>query len=174
LFADRQGGGDLYLTFDDFPKPNSSQLLDELAREDVPATFFCIGSRVAQDGVLLRRALKEGHSLQIHSWDHERDRPRLGDCVAALKGIGATPGLYRPPGREQVLKLDGSPLGLPDVDPYDFQRPGSIEIVRRVVGALRPGAVIQLHAGVDQTLAALPAIIDHARKLGYVFKVLGH
>jgi peptidoglycan-N-acetylglucosamine deacetylase len=56
------------------------------------------------------------------------------------------------------------------VDADDW-RPGvtSEQIVARVLGAVRPGAIVLLHDGGGDrsaTLAALPAIIDGLRRLG--------
>ena len=173
--ADRPApGGRLFLTFDDFPSDRlSDELLDVLRAEGAKATLFCIGSKVAAAKDLLRRAAREGHRLGIHSWAHDGERPELARCAAAiLEASGQKAELYRPPGSERVLDLKGQALALPVDDPYDYTRPGADELVRRVLTGAKPNAVVQLHAGVEDTVEALPAILRNLRKRGYTFDVL--
>lgn len=168
-----ESGGTVYLTFDDFPARGSEELLDVLRAANVKATLFCIGTKVGPARDVVRRAAREGHGLEIHSWAHDGARPELSRCVAAIReASGQTPGLYRPPGSERVLDLAGSSLPLPVDDPYDYTRPGVDELVRRTLAGAKPNAVIQLHAGVDETLRALPTIVDGLRRRGYTFEVL--
>jgi peptidoglycan/xylan/chitin deacetylase (PgdA/CDA1 family) len=56
-----------------------------------------------------------------------------------------------------------------NVDPSDWERPGANAIVSRVMGALRPGAVVLLHDGGNrpQTVAALDALIPRIKAAGY-------
>lgn len=59
----------IYLTFDDGPNPATTpDLLDVLAREGVPATFFLIDAHVTEETApLLRRMFAEGHRIGLHS-----------------------------------------------------------------------------------------------------------
>ena len=58
------------LTFDDGPyPPYTDELLDLLAAEGVPATFFVTGSYVEAHPELARRAAAEGHELANRGWD---------------------------------------------------------------------------------------------------------
>ncbi|MBN9502318.1 MAG: hypothetical protein BGO01_13270 [Armatimonadetes bacterium 55-13] len=166
--------GVVYLTFDDFPaKTGNEELLDVLRAEQVPATFFCICNKVSSFASLLKRTVREGHRLQIHSWDHDSDKPELSRCVQALDPFGEKPTLYRPPGSEKVIRVGGAALNAPVTDPYDFQRPGTKELLRRISLQVKAGSVIQLHAGVNETRAALPEIIRSLRARGFRFELLG-
>ncbi len=61
----------LQLTFDDGPDPAVTRaLLDELAREKVPATFFVMGEHVAANPDIIQRMAREGHAIGIHTMDH--------------------------------------------------------------------------------------------------------
>jgi peptidoglycan/xylan/chitin deacetylase (PgdA/CDA1 family) len=166
--------GEVYLAFDDFPSGELDQrLLDLLRAEDVPATFFCIGKHVEERSDIVRRAAEEGHSLQLHSWDHRRDDPQLDRCVKAIAGVaGVEPTLYHPPGTTDILELGGARRAVPVVTPYDYARPGEEELSRRVLHAVKPGCVIMLHAGVSDTMAALPAIIRSLKARGFTFGTL--
>jgi peptidoglycan/xylan/chitin deacetylase (PgdA/CDA1 family) len=59
----------LYLTYDDGPNPQTTpDLLDVLAAEGVPATFFLIDAHVTDDTApLIRRMFDEGHAVGLHS-----------------------------------------------------------------------------------------------------------
>ncbi len=60
-----------YLTFDDGPSKNiTPQVLDILKQENVPATFFVLGSRVDLNPDLLKREYEEGHYVANHGYSH--------------------------------------------------------------------------------------------------------
>jgi peptidoglycan/xylan/chitin deacetylase (PgdA/CDA1 family) len=167
----------VYLAFDDFPSPAASdlddRLLDVLRQAQVKATFFCIGQHVSPGAAVVRRAAHEGHSLQVHSWDHRAAQPMLARCEEALQETAdVTPTLYHPPGSAEFQRLSGERLPLTVVNPYDYLRPGAPELRRRVLLAAKPGSVILLHAGVAETIAVLPEVIRALRARGLIFGVL--
>src|SRR3954451_10941615 len=59
----------IYLTFDDGPNPTTTpDLLDVLAREHVPATFFLIDRHITEaTAPLVRRMFDDGHAVALHS-----------------------------------------------------------------------------------------------------------
>jgi peptidoglycan/xylan/chitin deacetylase (PgdA/CDA1 family) len=73
---------EITLTFDDAPGPSMGALLTVLARARVPAVFFVLGRNleqppwpgggVAEARALLRRALRDGHVLGNHTYEHHR------------------------------------------------------------------------------------------------------
>ena len=98
----------VYLTFDDGPSAVTADILDYLAQEEVPATFFVIGIDTERGRGLLRRMVEEGHSVGLHSYSHVyseiyaspdaffADQQKLRTF---LKGtIGYTPSIFRFPG----------------------------------------------------------------------------
>ncbi len=64
-------GKEIYLTFDDGPSSNTSEILDLLAEYQVKATFFVIGKTDEQSKELYRRIVEEGHSIGMHSYSHD-------------------------------------------------------------------------------------------------------
>jgi peptidoglycan/xylan/chitin deacetylase (PgdA/CDA1 family) len=167
----------VYLTFDDFPTVGDTSdispdeaLLDILRAAGVPATFFCIGEHLTtRAGALAaRRAAREGHILQMHSWSHDAGTPDLARCARILRDVtGAAPTLYRPPGSSFLFRTDGVTPAVPRrpvVNPYDYLRPGRAELSRRILAAVRPGAILQLHAGVAETRDSLPNLIRSLRR----------
>jgi peptidoglycan/xylan/chitin deacetylase (PgdA/CDA1 family) len=60
------------LTFDDGPSKTTKSVLDTLAVENVPATFFVVASGYNNDYLpLIRRAQNEGHQIALHSASHD-------------------------------------------------------------------------------------------------------
>lgn len=178
-----QKGGVIYLTFDDFPSPESQattpagapddRLLRVLSQNQVPATFFCVCNRLKGSRDLVDRALRDGHALQVHCWDHQDKDPHLPQCVREIKRItGLQSTLHRPAGSDRCSVIGGSPIPLPVVNPYDYTRPGVVELKRRILLAAKPGSVILLHAGVSETVEALPSVISHLRRRGLTFRCL--
>jgi peptidoglycan-N-acetylglucosamine deacetylase len=63
------------LTIDDGPaEPYTSQMLEELKRYNVKATFFLIGQNAERYPNLVRRIWREGHEIGNHSFTH----PNIG------------------------------------------------------------------------------------------------
>ena len=63
----------IYLTFDDGPAGKiTSNVLDILKEENVPATFFLIGDQLKGQDNLVKRIHDEGHSIGLHSMTHEK------------------------------------------------------------------------------------------------------
>jgi peptidoglycan/xylan/chitin deacetylase (PgdA/CDA1 family) len=172
--AQKSEGGTIYLTFDDFPSPKGDDdLLDVLRASDAPATFFCVCSRLDAYAVSVKRAVSEGHRLEVHAWQHDEAKTDLVRCRNALRKYGGDGSLYRPHGSEFVLQAETMQrLPLRVCDPYDFQRPGPDELIRRISGQVSDGTIIQLHAGAKDTIAALPRLIANLRKRGYSFAAL--
>ena len=65
----------VYLTFDDGPGGKvTNDVLDTLKKENVPATFFVIGSEIKGQENILLRMKEEGHSIGLHSYSHDRNK----------------------------------------------------------------------------------------------------
>jgi hypothetical protein len=166
-------GGALYLTFDDFPaRSGNSELLEVLQRTRVSATFFVIGENALSESDLLRRAVSEGHQLGIHGWSHRRETADPERLAKWLRdGYGVASPWVRLPGSSAVSR-DGKGFEGPVVNPYDYNLTEERELLRRMLYALKPGAVIQLHTGVPTTRKVLPFFVMRARELGYEFERL--
>ena len=61
-------GGIIYLTYDDGPSYNTSQLLDVLDRYGVKVTFFVVNTGY---GDTMARAASSGHTIAIHTASHK-------------------------------------------------------------------------------------------------------
>jgi len=110
--------GELALTFDDGPNPVwTPRLLEILARHDVRATFFLLGSRAQAEPEMVRSIAAAGHLIGNHSWSHPnlalRGRKRIQEelawtCDRLEQITGAPAKFFRPPfgaRRPAVLRL---------------------------------------------------------------------
>ncbi len=191
------------LTFDDGPNPVATpKILDILKKTKTPATFFIIGNNGNKNNILIQRELQEGHDIGNHSFTHP-DISRISHIQLKLEmngttrmfetAIGKTTYLFRPP-----YGVDGSPktykeaipltlisdkgyliIGL-DVDSLDWTLPGVNNIVHNVLSQIHDDQdnIIIMHDGGgmtrDQTIAALPIIIDKLKKLGFQFVTISN
>ena len=140
--------GELALTFDDGPNPAWTQrLLEALARHEVKATFFMLGSRAAAEAALVRRVAAEGHLIGNHSWGHlnlavtgeKRVREELRRTSETLEQItGAPVKFFRPPfgARRPAVMRIARELGLTPVlwnaMTSDWSEPSADAIVQRL------------------------------------------
>jgi peptidoglycan/xylan/chitin deacetylase (PgdA/CDA1 family) len=174
------------LTFDDGPSAFTARILDVLEAEHIPATFFVVGRNVAGREPLLKQMLGAGHMIGNHSFTHvnlSKADPaalkQIDDTQAAIeRATGFEPCLLRPPfglaSRKLLRALSRRHLTstLWSVNPQDFRTPGTAAIKRRVLAAVKPGAIILDHDGGgdrSQTVAAIPSIIRTLKARGYTF-----
>jgi len=101
VFRSPEGEKYLYLTFDDGPHPDSTPgILNLLGQANAKATFFCLGSQVAQFPEIYEMIKKQGHSTGNHGYEHLdgfkiSTRKFLTNLGKAAKIIDSQ--LFRPP-----------------------------------------------------------------------------
>ncbi len=185
----------LVLTFDDGPDGRyTEELLDILARYQVPAVFFVVGNKALKYRHVLERMVAEGHVLGIHSLKHSNgllltpwaQKKDMLYCRAIMEGHGWPVRYYRPPwGLANLTALYmADKLGYSvlywSVMAQDWDNANDEEeILRRLEARVHNGAVICLHdsgegTGGDEgaaahTLAALEKFIPRMQKRGYQF-----
>ncbi len=196
----RYGGTDnknVILTFDDGPDDKyTPQILDILKRYHVPATFFVMGLNASAHPDILHRIVDGGNEIGNHTYTHpnisaispEQLRVEIDATERLFEGVlGRKSLLFRPPYAEdiepttpeQVAPLElSSDLGYYtvgiNIDPTDWNRPGTDAIVNTVVNERLAGvgSVVLMHdSGGDrsQTIEALPRIIESLQANGYQF-----
>lgn len=158
------------LTYDDGPDSRSTpHFLELLASYHVSATFFLLGSAVADNTTVVTEIAAAGHELAVHGWDHRClawKRPglltdelrRTKDTIEDLTGQLVT--RYRPPygvitgegllaaHRTQLRTVMWSAWG------KDWTRHASTRsIVDHVCRTLAPGGTVLLH-DTDRTSTA--------------------
>ena len=180
--------GPIALTFDDGPSPEfTPQVLDILARYNVKANFFLVGSEAELNPDLVRRIVAEGHTIGNHTWDHVA-LPTLDDAGFVAQ-IDRTQELLRT-FTDRPANCVRPPFGKVDDrsraavhqrglavqrwtrDSNDWRRPGVDAIVASILAGIEPHAVMLLHDGgpdMSQTVAALPTIIESIHARGFRF-----
>jgi peptidoglycan/xylan/chitin deacetylase (PgdA/CDA1 family) len=169
------------LTFDDGPSEYTDRYLDVLAEKEVPATFFEIGQEMPGREDVMRRILREGDEIGDHTMNHV-EYPGYEQIAGAASLIHRythfQPCLFRPPGGAQNAAVVATAGGLGmrtvtwDVDPRDWSLPGQGEIESNILSHAQNGSIILMHDGGgprDETLAALPNVIDGLRARGFAF-----
>lgn len=178
----------LMLTFDDGPDPRfTPEILDVLAREGVPATFFSIGDNIAKNPDIFRRIIREGHLVANHTMSHpdfwtnddfyNREELIGTDRIMRAAGNYSTR-LFRipkgDPAGHSLALLQAQQLGYlhihMDMDVRDWEdAPGQPIPVPELDGA---GHVVLLHDGGGDrraTVDMLKAFIPQAKAQGYTF-----
>jgi peptidoglycan/xylan/chitin deacetylase (PgdA/CDA1 family) len=184
----KPNGMQIALTFDDGPDPAATPvLLDLLKRENISATFFCIGKNVTAHPDLTTRIVAEGHLIANHTYHHAwwtpllMHRKLLAELELAQQAIqsttGVTPTYMRPPvghtnphyaGVLKKMKLQM--IGW-DVRSMDTCWPAE-KVIERVLRQTRPGSIILLHDGLstpDRIQQIVPTIIHQLRSRGFHF-----
>lgn len=178
------------LTFDDGPTPDkTNQILQILAEEQVPATFFLIGQEVQQHPQLVRQILAAGHQVGNHSFSHQRMIFKSPAFVAGeieqtdklLRDSGVDGVIYfRPPYGKKLLVLPWYLMKHHrvsvtwDVAPENFPKIAKDPqaLVDYTVQQTKPGSIILLHVMYDSrqaTMQAVPQIIRQLKAQGYRF-----
>lgn len=186
------------LTFDDGPnEPYTSQILDILDREKVPATFFLVGKNIGKAPDVVRRMIRSGYLIGNHTEDH---RPLVfmtpSEVTAEISGWEKAmeevnyipfPKIFRTPHgwktpivtaelKEKGYRLIGWSHGL-----WDSDRPSTAILLQRLAAKAGDGGIILLHDGNgdatatsgsldrSQTVKFLPELIRFYRERGFRF-----
>ena len=183
------------LTFDDGPNdPYTSQILDELEKADVNATFFLIGGNVVLAPNTVKRMLNDGDVIGNHSYSHNANHALypnaykdINQAELAIEQVaGVAPHLYRPPhGKKSPWELANiKKLGLVDImwdistNELNGRTPQAM--ADDLVSKAKPGAIIDIHDGYGldhntvksdkrKTVQMVPIIIQELEAKGYTF-----
>jgi len=177
------------LTFDDGPDPVfTTQVLEVLARQRVPATFFLVGRKAVARPELVQAIARAGHAIGNHSHAHveytQLSRSgRLADWTAAQSVFAQIlqfrPTLFRPPrGRISLavlrhLRALNQRLILWTRTSSDYRQDGADAIYARVhPDAVRPGEILLFHDHNAGTVAAIARLIPELLGRGFRFQHL--
>lgn len=179
---------EIWLTIDDGPEPaTTGPMLDLLDRHGAKATFFVIGAKAAAHPALLAQIRARGHTLGNHTQTHPlaafwlagpwRTARELDGCDAILRQAGGTPSSwFRAPAgirtcflrwvlaRRNLVLIGWSARALENLGAAQGAP------LRRLTGALQPGAILLLHESAPHAaarIALLSAFLDHASAAGY-------
>lgn len=171
----------VYLTFDDGPTPAlSAWILDFLKRENIPATFFCVGANALAMPELIQRTREEGHALGNHTMRHEKGTSV--SKMAYLKSIEEASHyiesqLFRPPygrlpmiyGRKIRKKYT---LVMWTWLSYDYDQSVSVSTILTQAQRIKAGDILVLHDNekvTERLKELLPKLVQIVREKGLDF-----
>ncbi|MEU9899333.1 bifunctional polysaccharide deacetylase/glycosyltransferase family 2 protein [Streptomyces phaeochromogenes] len=186
------------LTFDDGPNPTwTPQILKILEANDVPGTFFVVGSMVSRYPSIVKDLVNQGNEIGIHTFTHvdlsyqsdDRIAREMDQTQLALAGAaGITTTLFRAPYSSEADAIDNyswpvyKKLGeegytsvFVDTDSDDWKRPGVSKIIKWATPSKNKGASVLFHdAGGErsQTVKALGTYIKKMKAKGYTFTTI--
>lgn len=185
------------LIFDDGPSPKyTPEILNILKEKGAPATFFIVGRNALKYPEIMRREIAEGHDIGNHTFSHpniadisnlklsmelsttkrllESSTGRSTVLFRAPYGVDSPPKDLEQVKRMAIISQMGYCTVRTSVDSEDWKKPGVDFMVNDVIKKVHEGdgGVIAFHDGGgmrQQTVDALPKIIDTLKKEGYEF-----
>lgn len=182
----------VYLTFDDGPSKRSLDFIKILQEYDVLATFFYIGTNIERFSETVQSVYDAGFYIGLHTMTHDRqiiynkENPNaliqelIEEQTLLESVIGERPTLFRPPYgsvpgiNEEMANLlaeNGYKIWDWTIDSKDWkQKSGEaiLETIKQQTNA--PIEIVLMHEK-EQTLEALPSIIEFFKEQGYEFRM---
>ena len=180
----------LYLTFDaGYENGCTGKILDVLKQHNVPAAFFLVGNYLEKNGDLVRRMVKEGHTVGNHTMHHP-DMSKIADPAAFEKELGDLEALYREVTGEELPKYYRPPQGvysqenlkmaqklgyktvfwsLAYVDWNNDAQPSREQALKKLLPRVHNGAVILLHSTSKTNAEILDELLTRYKEMGYRF-----
>ena len=175
------------LTFDDGPHPGrTKRILALLERYSVKATFFILGCNAEYYPEPLEIAVRAGHEIEDHSYDHKTCGKTVSELEAGItktaqiieRVSGRAPRYFRPPEGKCTPELNEALASLGydtvfwTVDSRDWTGKPAEAIAKDVLKTVSDGDVLLFHDYTcpgENTLHALEVIIPELLKRGYRF-----
>lgn len=183
--------GTVALTFDDGPNPVfTPQILAILKKYHVKATFFVVGANAKLYPDIIKQIHEQGHVIASHSETHpmltkisekQLQNEIVMPVVIVSSIIGEKPKCLRYPfgvSNEHVraaIRAHGMKPTSMGFNSFDYDRPGTEKIISWVLKNSYSKQVILMHDGYakrEQTVAALPVIIEGVKKKGLGFSTI--
>ncbi|MDG1334024.1 MAG: polysaccharide deacetylase family protein [Crocinitomicaceae bacterium] len=174
----------MYLTFDDGPTPElTNWILDYLDKENVQATFFCVGSNAKKYPELMERMTSAGHVIGNHTMRHEKGtkvsrKEYLSSIEEASNYIDSK--LFRPPyGRLPMIygrKIRSEyQIIMWSWLSYDYDNTIPVTKILEEAYRIKNGDILVVHDNEKVTgriKVLLPQLIQVVRDKGLKFEVL--
>lgn len=182
VFRKDENDKTVYLTFDDGPTPEVSEMvLNLLQKEGVVATFFMLGKNARENPKLVDRTKELGHTIANHGMNHINGwncstADYIKNCEDGKKELISS--LFRPPYGKLTLSQykrikENNTVVLWDIISGDFDSSLSLkEVENNVLNNVRSGSVIVMHdskKAFANLKGSLPNIIHGLKEKGYQF-----
>lgn len=171
----------VYLTFDDGPTVELTRwILDVLQKENVKATFFCVGENAKQHSELIVEMCSAGHAIGNHTMRHEKGskaskQAYLDSIEEAAPYTSST--LFRPPyGRLPISFVKPIRKKYKIIMwtwlSYDYDHSVPVDKILEEAKKIKAGDILVLHDNVkveERIKVLLPQIISIAKEKGLQF-----
>jgi peptidoglycan/xylan/chitin deacetylase (PgdA/CDA1 family) len=180
----------IYLTFDDGPIPEVTEwVLELLKKENIKATFFCIGDNVRKYPEIVQKIISMNHSIGNHTYSHLKGwrtptKTYIGNTEACEMKLNSlfkiqNSKLFRPPYGKITpwqscrLKKLGYKIIMWDVLSYDFDNSLSPEkCLENTLKNISNGSIIVFHDSIKahrNLQFVLPKLIQQLKEKGFIF-----
>lgn len=169
---------------------SATGILDQLKAHRSRSTFFLTGQWTDDFPALAARIAAELHEVGNHTDTHP-DMPTISTAAMRTElrtaeakiinrtGMSPRP-LWRPPYGSYndtvllVAEQEGYPWTLMwDIDTIDWQHPPADVIAGRVLANVRPGSIVLMHMGGNNTAAAVAQMLPQLEQRGYMMVTVG-
>ena len=183
----------IYLTFDaGYENGCTAPILDALEKHNVKAAFFVVGNYLEQNPELVRRMVREGHTVGNHTY-HHYDMSKLSDEASFNEELTSLEALYREVTGLDMEKYYRPPQGiyseknlemaqklgyrtvfwsLAYVDWYQNDQPTDEQAHAKLLPRIHPGAVVLLHSTSQTNARILDDLLTKWEDMGYSFGTL--
>jgi len=165
------------------PTKNATELLNIFSTTNTPVTVFAVGTFLKDNPSFAKQILDGGHDLGNHTMTHtqmktisaKRVDQEIAECAALLKKLVGNHGsFFRPSGTQYstaLIRKTAQKYGYKncisyDVDSHDYQDPGVSAVLNNINKSVKGGSIISLHFGHQNTVAAMPKIIENLNAKG--------
>ncbi|WP_430399992.1 polysaccharide deacetylase family protein [Flavobacterium sp.] len=184
----------IYLTFDDGPIPEVTEwVLGLLKKENIKATFFCIGENIQKHPEVFKQIISDDHTIGNHTFNHlngwktstKKYLKNVELCNSVFEKYSISnfqSKLFRPPyGKikknqaKELIKL-GYKIIMWDVLSYDYDNSLNAErCLNNTLKNISTGSIIVFHDSIkaqDTLQRVLPKLIQQLKEKGFVFDKL--
>lgn len=179
----------IYLTFDDGPIPEITEwVLEILKKNNIKATFFCLGNNIQKHPEIFNKVINNGHSIANHTYNHKNGwktttahyLQNVELCQNLFLNLRSK--IFRPPygkikpSQSKKLRKLGYKIIMWDILTADFDEKVSKEkCLENATQKVTSGSIIVFHDSVKafQNLKyALPKTIQILKEKGFLFDII--
>jgi peptidoglycan/xylan/chitin deacetylase (PgdA/CDA1 family) len=175
----------VYLTFDDGPIPEVTPwVIELLKKENIKATFFCVGENVQKYPEVYKQILDGGHSVGNHTFNHLQGFKNSDEVFfenIEKAGLYIDSDLFRPPhgwlktSQYKYLKKKFRII-MWDLVSCDYdKRVNPEKVLKNVMDFARPGSILTFHdskKAKNNLMKVLPLSINWLKEQGYHFEAI--
>ena len=160
-----------------------------MKKHHAPATFFVVGNFIEDNPDLIKRMVKERHTVGNHTYSHP-DMSQISTKESFETELGKVELLYQEITGKEMTKFYRPPQGkysqenlkmaqelgyhtffwsLAYVDWYEEDQPSREEAFDKLLPRIHPGAIVLLHSTSSTNAGILDELLTRWEKMGYEF-----